>query len=154
MIPTTFRQDMSNGLFRLLTDFRTAAPDRLPGGIFRKRPLGMNDTILAFVGPYPEQIVHDSGLRTRSMVPTVVFVNTFGFDDDVAEDALNATVDEFIDFVTARPYAVSSNFPISPSQVEDVELDVGGGLTKPAAVITFSNGRPGTGGVSIQEGRS
>jgi hypothetical protein len=88
------------------------------------------------------------------MAPTVVFVNTLGFDDDMREDPLNATVDEFVDFATAWPYAVSSNFPISPSQVEDVELDIGGGITKPATVITFSGGRAGSSGVSIQEGRA
>lgn len=133
---TTFRQDVTTRLVALSQDFIAANPT-LVYRVYARRPGGFTgDLPCIYVGAHNENIRHTSGLRQRTMEPQLVLVGKpTGSEDEIA-DEMDTLVDEFLDYLTAHPHAISSNTVMSPSNVRDTEL-VLDDVTYPAAVITL-----------------
>ena len=141
---TTFRADVRAGLVTILGTFKTANPTML-GSVLTARPEGFTgDYPIAFPESQPEAISHTSGVRTRTMTPTVCVV---------AEKALNAAeqdrfdllVDALLDHFTTSPHITAGTI-WDRMAVEDYD-EVIGDQYRPAVRFTFGN-------LSIQEGRT
>lgn len=145
---TTFRTDIASGLVTILTAFQTAHPTMLRS-VFRARPEGFRgDYPIAFVEARPEQIFHTSGIRDRTMTPSVAVVGDGGLNaEHMAE--FDALVDALLDHFTLSPH-ITPNTVWDRMTVEDyaeeIETDRGT-MLRPAVRFTFGN-------ISIQEGRS
>jgi len=133
---TTFRSDVRDGIYGLLTGFQTANP-MLIQHVYRRRPGSFPDKLSGFVGSMPETIAHTGGsLSQRTMTPTIVLVMKLTDPAHEQSDAMDDLVDAFITYANARPHAVSNQTVVVPTGVEDVELDSEGTLY-PAAIVTF-----------------
>lgn len=143
-MPTTFRADTRDGLYGLLTGFRTANPTLLIN-VHRRRPGSFTDEATGYVGSMNETIRHDAGIRARSLAPTIVLVLRQSEPASETADDMDTLVDAFLDYCTARPHAISDGTVTAPTSVEDVELDAEGTFY-PAVIVTF-------GDTLIQEGR-
>lgn len=141
---TSFRSDVRGGLYTLLTGFQTANPTLIEH-TYRRRPGSFPDKRTGYVGSMNESIRHDSGIRQRTMVPTVVLVLKLSEPSSETADAMDDLVDAFLDYCSARPHAISDNTVTAPTSVEDVELEAEGAFY-PAVVVSF-------GDTVIQEGR-
>ncbi len=146
MPTTTFRRDVTNRLVALGEDFMNANPTLLLR-VHHRRPVGFTGDLPAmYVGSRNEAIRHSAGIRTRTMEPQLVLVGTpTGTTDEIA-DEMDTLVDEFLDYLTLHPHAISSNTITSPTSIRDVELEMDD-TVYPAAVITL-------GETIAQEGRS
>jgi len=133
---TTFRSDVRDGIYGLLTGFQTANP-MLIQHVYRRRPGSFPDKLSGFVGSMPETIAHTGGsLSQRTMTPTIVLVMKLTDPAHEQSDAMDDLVDSFVSYANARPHAVSNQTVVVPTGVEDVELDSEGTLY-PAAIVTF-----------------
>lgn len=149
MPASTFRRDVTAGLYALAEEFRLANPT-LVQRVYPRRPGGFTGNLPAiYVGARNENVLHDSGLRQRTMEPQlVIVVGATGTPEEIQSE-IDELVDEFLDYATARPHAVSSNTVTSgrePWTLRDTELAMDDTIY-PAVVITL------TGTVSL-EGRS
>jgi hypothetical protein len=141
---TTFRSDIATGLVTILEAFKTANPTLLRS-VYRARPEGFTgDYPIAFVEARPETIFHTSGVRDRTMTPSVAVVGDGGLNAEHMA-AFDALVDALVDHFTLSPH-ISSNTVWDRMTVEDYAEEVGEQL-RPAVRFTFGN-------ISIQEGRS
>jgi hypothetical protein len=136
MASTTFRQDVTERLVALANDFKAANPTLLLK-VYHRRPVGFTgDLPSLFVGAKNEAIRHTSGLRQRTMEPQLVLVgNPSGSEQEVA-DEMDTLVDEFLDYLTLHPHAISSNTVTGATLIRDTELDVDGTIY-PTVVITL-----------------
>ena len=146
MPTTTFRRDVTNNLVALAEDFQNANPTLLLR-VHSRKPQGFTGDLPAvYVGSHNEAIRHDAGLRIRTMEPQLVLVgNPSGAPEEIA-DEMDTLVDEFLDYVTLHPHAISSNTVTSVTQIRDVELELDD-VIYPAAVLTL-------GETIAREGRS
>lgn len=143
---TTFRRDVTNRLVDLGNDFKSANPT-LVYRVYPRRPPGFTGDLPAiYVGTHNENIRHTAGLRIRTMEPQLVLVGKPTGSETEISDEMDTLVDEFLDYLTAHPHAISSNTVTSPTSVRDVELELDD-VIYPAAVITL-------GETIAQEGRS
>lgn len=134
---TTFRSDVRDGIYILLTGYQAANPTLIQH-TYRRRPGSFPDKLSAYVGSMPESIAHTGGsLSQRTMTPTIVLVMRLSEPSHEQSDAMDDLVDGFVTYATARPHAVSNQTVCVPTGVEDVEIDSEGTLY-PAAVVTFS----------------
>jgi hypothetical protein len=134
---TTFRSDVRDGIYGLLTGFQTANPT-LIHHTYRRRPGSFPDKYTGYVGSMPESILHTGGsLSQRTMTPNVVLVMRMTEPSHEQADAMDDLVDAFITYANARPHAVSNQTVVVPTGVEDVELEAEGTFY-PAAIVTFS----------------
>lgn len=135
---TTFRSDVRDGIYGLLTGFVTANPTLLTH-VYRRRPGSFPDQLSGYVGSMPETIAHTGGsLSQRTMTPTVVLVMKLTEPSDEQADEMDDLVDAFVTYANARPHAVSNQTVVVPTGVEDVELEAEGTFY-PAAVVTFGS---------------
>jgi len=133
---TTFRSDVRDGIYGLLTGFQTANPTLLHH-VYRRRPGSFPDKYTGFVGSMPETVAHTGGsLSQRTMTPSVVLVMRLTEPANEQADAMDDLIDAFITYANARPHAVSNQTVCVPTAVEDVELE-SEGTFYPAAVVTF-----------------
>lgn len=141
---TTFRTDARAGLYALLTGFSAANPSMLTG-TFTVRPEGFTgDYPIGFVDLLSETVTHTSGVRTRTMTPSVVIVGESRLNaEHVAQ--FDVIADTFLDYATAVPHIVTGTIWDRMS-VEDYDETIGEQL-RPAVRFTFAN-------LSIQEGRT
>lgn len=146
MTTTTFRQDVTNHLVNLATDFQSENPTLLLR-VYARRPQGFTGDLPAvYVGSHNETIQHSAGLRVRVMEPQLVLVgNPSGAPEEIA-DEMDTLVDNFLDYITLHPHAVSSNTVTSVTGIRDVELELDD-VVYPAAVLTL-------GETIAREGRS
>lgn len=134
---TTFRTDVRNGIYGLLTGYQTANPT-LMTHIYRRRPGSFPDDRTAYVGSMPETIAHTGGsLSQRTMTPSVVLVMKLSEPSPEEADRMDALVDGFITYANGLPHAISNQTVCVPTGVEDVELEAEGTFY-PAAIVTFS----------------
>ena len=141
---TTFRADIRAGLVTVLQGFKTANPTLL-GSVLSARPEGFTgDYPVAFVDSQPEDIVHDSGTRTRTMTAVVAVVaeKTLNAEEQARFDIL---VDTLLDYFTANPHIITGTI-WDRMRVEDY-AEVIGEQYRPGVRFGFEN-------LSIQEGRS
>lgn len=144
-MPTTFRSDVRDGLYGLLTGFQSANPTLLHSA-YRSRPGSFSDKWVAYVGSLSEPVItHTQGIRRRQMSPQVVLVGKMSEPSSETAVSLDDIVDAFLDYCTARPHAISTGTVIAPTSTEDVELEAEGTFY-PAVIVTF-------GDAVIQEGR-
>lgn len=136
MPTTTFRRDVTQYLVALAEDFKNANPTLLLR-VHHRRPTGFTGDLPAiYVGSRNETIQHSAGLRTRVMEPQLVIVgNPTGTPDEIA-DEIDTLVDEFLDYVTVHPHAISSNTVTQVTTIRDVELELDE-VVYPAAVLTL-----------------
>lgn len=135
---TTFRSDVRDGIYTLLTGFQTANPTLIQH-TYRRRPGSFPDKLSAFVGPMPETIAHTGGsLSQRTMTPSVVLVMKLTEPNHEQSDEMDDLVDSFVTYANARPHAVSNQTVVVPTSVEDVELE-SEGTFYPAAIVSFSS---------------
>lgn len=141
---TTFRADARAGLYTLLTGFAAANPTMLTD-VFTVRPEGFTgDYPIGFVDLLNEQVSHTSGVRTRTMTPSVVIVGEYRLNGErVAQ--FDVIADTFLDYCTATPHIVTGTI-WDRMAVEDYDETIGEQL-RPAVRFTFGN-------LSIQEGRT
>ncbi|MEK0431261.1 MAG: hypothetical protein RL139_1065 [Gemmatimonadota bacterium] len=141
---TTFRADVAAGLVTILEAFQTANPTSLRS-VHRARPEGFTgDYPIAFVEGRAESITHTSGVRTRTMTPSVSVVGEYRLNGEHM-DEFDALVDALVDHFTASPHVVTGTIWDQMS-VEDYDEQIGEQL-RPAVRFTFGN-------LSIQEGRT
>ena len=141
---TTFRRDIAAGLVTILEAFKAANPTMLRS-VHRARPEGFRgDYPIAFVEARPEQIQHDSGIRDRTMTPSVAVVNDSGLNNEHM-DEFDVLVDALVDHFTLYPH-ITPGTVWDRMTVEDYDETIGDQL-RPAVRFTFGN-------ISIQEGRS
>lgn len=141
---TTFRTDVASGLVTILEAFKTANPTLLRS-VHRARPEGFTgDYPVAFVEGRPETIAHDSGVRTRTMSPSVSVVAEMTLNDQHMTE-FDALVDALLDHFTTYPHIVPVTIWDRMS-VEDYDETIGEQL-RPAVRFTFAN-------LTIQEGRT
>lgn len=135
---TTFRSDVRDGIYGLLTGFQAANPT-LIHHVYRRRPGSFPDRYSGYVGSMPETVAHTGGsLSQRTMTPNVVLVMKLTEPSHEQSDAMDDLVDAFITYANARPHAVSNQTVVVPTGVEDVELEAEGTFY-PAAIVTFSS---------------
>jgi hypothetical protein len=142
--PSTFRNDIAAGLLTILQGFAVANPT-LVHSTFRSRPPSLDvDLPTAFVETRPETVAHANGIRTRTMNPSVTFVDRLT-DNNETMTRMDVLVDAAMDYFTANPH-------ITPSTVwdalttTDLSLNDGGSMFL-AVTFTFGN-------ISIIEGRT
>lgn len=141
---TTFRANVRAGLLAVLQGFQTANPTLLLS-TYRARPEGFTgDYPIGFVDSTPETIFHTSGVRDRTMSPSVALVGEYRLNGEHA-DQFDVLIDTFLDYCTARPHIVTGTV-WDRMTVVDYEETIGEAL-RPAVRFTFTN-------LSIQEGRS
>lgn len=140
---TTARRDVANALTTLTQAFATANPTLLRR-VSRSRT-NFNELPCAYVSAIDERVLHDSGLRQRTLLPSVVVVDSF---TEQTEDRLDLCVDALQDYYTANPSAVTGAelqvLTVSDGEIENVASS---GVTAIYRAITF------TFQVTIMEGR-
>lgn len=145
-MPTTWRSDVRTRLTAVGNEFVAANPSRMlnfyslrPDSLTSKTPCG-------FVANIRETVEHTAGVRRRTARTTVYLVDRlWGYDETV--DRVDDLGDLFLDFMTARPYAISSNTVVEVVGIDGVELGEGDTSTNfvPAIEVTLE--------AVIQEGR-
>lgn len=141
---TTFRSDIASGLLTILEAFITANPTLLRRA-YRARPASWNtDLPAAWVETRNEVVAHDSGVRTRTMTPSVLVVDRLT-DNTETMDRMDDLVDALLDHFTASPHITTTTIWDALSVTDETEqLPDGSWVT--AVRFTFGN-------VSIREGR-
>lgn len=141
---STFRADLVDALYDLLTTYQTANPTLLRR-VYRTRPAAFAELPSAFVGGRPETITHTSGTRERAIAPSVVVVDTFSGDNQETGDRMDILMDDLIDVFTAGVRQIG-NALIEPTAVTPGEIEASGAIYR-AESIEFAR-------TSIREGRS
>jgi len=141
---TSFRSDVRAQLYALGLAFATANPTLLKR-FYSVRPGAFNELRCGYIGPLSETVTHSAGIRRRTMSPQIVLVDHLREPASETADALDDLVDAFLDYVTARPHAISNTTLTSVTAIEDIELD-GEVTSYPAVILTL-------GETIIQEGR-
>lgn len=141
---TTFRQDVVAGLLALLDSFQAAHPTMLKR-TFPVRPPSFPELPLAFVGSRDELILHDSGLRTRRMNPTIVFVDLIDLHNTATLDRLDTLIDAALDHFTANPHGVNGAV-LAPTRTTSGEI-AADGIFYATVEVAFEE-------LTIAEGRS
>lgn len=139
----SFRADLRAGCYSVISTYQAANPSLLAHAL--DYPPESFHTPLAYCEKaITEALVHDSGIRRRTLRINVVIVNKLVSNDQVTGEQ-DALVDGIVDAFTAAPRAAGANSRIEPVSVTDTELSDPNGNRYAAAVITVE-------GV-IQEGR-
>lgn len=134
---TTFRSDVRDGVYSLLTGFQAANPTLLQHA-YRRRPGSFPDRISAYCGSMPETANPNTLLSQRTMTPNVVFVMKLTEPANEQADRMDDVIDAFYTYANARPHAISNQTVIAIASVEDVELEAEGTFY-PAAIVTFGS---------------
>lgn len=106
-MPTTFRQNVVAGLVVILEAYKAANPTLLRR-VFDVRPQSpVNDLPYAYVSLRPETITHASGVRVRTMNPSVVVVDALASNGETY-DRFDVLVDGLVDQFTSYPHIVAN----------------------------------------------
>lgn len=141
---TTFRSDVAGGLHSILSAFAVANPTLLRRA-FRARPSSWTtDTPFGWVETRNETVRHDSGLRMRTMTPSVVVVDRLT-DNIETMDRMDDLVDALLDYFTANPH-ITANTAWDQLTITDETEQLPDGTWISAVRFTF-------GDVIIREGR-
>lgn len=133
----TLRNDIASGLKALLDAFSAANTGYL-NGTYRSRPASMGNRPLAFVGPRNETVLFTGGsIFQRNPTPSVWFVWASSANQQEIADVRDDVIDAFLQYAGVRPHAVSNDTTVSPTGVEDVEVELDGAFY-PASVVTFT----------------
>jgi len=143
--PSTFRNDIAAGLLTILQGFAAANPT-LVRSTWRTQPPSFNvDLPAAFVGVRPETAMHANGIRTRTMSPSVIFIDRLT-DNNETMTRMDVLVDAAMDYFTANPHitpnTVWDTFTTTDGMFEDLS-----GMKTQGVTFTFGN-------ISIIEGRT
>lgn len=142
---TSFRSDIAGGLYTILTGYVAANPTLLRRA-FRARPASWTtDTPCAWVETRNETVTHDSGIRTRTMTPSIVVVDRLT-DNVETMDRMDDLVDSMLDYFTANPH-ITANTIWDQLAISDETDQLPDGSWVTAVRFTFGN-------VSAREGRS
>lgn len=143
-MPTTFTVDVVAGLLTILDAFKTANPTLLRHTFAAQPPHFNTDLPCAFVGPRAETALHDQGTRTRTMTPSMTFVDRIT-DNTETIGRMDVIQDKFADHLTTYPHVIAgtiwNRWTVTPAQI-----DVGDGTALQALIYTLDD-------LSIQEGR-
>lgn len=148
-MPSTFRSDVTSGLVTIIDAFIAANPTLLRRSERARPPSVSGDLPVAWVDSRPEEVVHDSGTRLRTMQPSIVIVAelTDNVETVVRFDTL---VDLFLDHLSASPSIVAGTI-WDRLTIEDEPFEMTGtnGVTYRyySTRFTFAN-------VTIMEGRN
>ena len=124
---TTFRADLVAGMTTMMQAFIAANPTVIRRH-FRVRPMSQTtDLPCSYLDLRPETVTHDSGLRIRTMNPSVVVV--FGLTENAETiDAMDAAVDLLMDHLTSYPHIIAgswwSSLTVSEEAAEDGNIAV------------------------------
>lgn len=143
MAVTTFRSDLVAAHLAILAEQVTASPTLLKK-VYSARPGAYNELPLAFIGPRPETIEHDSGNRMRTIPLEVWVVDSYAGDNSQTGDRLDQLVDLLMDRydlpanVQRVPSAIIELTSIDETDIE-VSNAVSGQITHyRALVFTFA----------------
>lgn len=103
---TTFRQDIVAGLTTILNAYQVANPTLLRRVFDHRPPSDVTDLPFAYVSLRPESITHASGVRTRTMQPSVVVVDMLASNDET-EGRFDVLVDALVEHFTGYPHIVN-----------------------------------------------
>ena len=135
MPTTTFRADLRDGVYGLLSDWHAANPTRL-NVVYRATPLNFDSRPFAFIRKVTEVVPPlRSGVWLRQLTVQVAFVWAITDDGEMA-DVRDDVVDGFLDYAVRHPHAASSNTLTEPRGTDDVELSFDGAYY-PATVVSF-----------------
>lgn len=143
---TTFRQDVAAGIVACLSAYATAHPGAL-ARVYDARPEGLTELPLAYIDGLPETVEHSSGVRIRTMTPSIVLIDRLALNAETAS-RMHALVDGVLDALTASPHLAPGTV-WSSATIRDSVISVGpsGGEAFYAAVtISIPD-------LSIHEGR-
>ena len=141
-MPSTFRSDVRTQLHAYNTAFKAANPTMVLA-VFKARPGSLTPPCLYIAGLSEPRIVHDSGLRQRTMAPQVALVQRL-VDAEETGDLMDDLVDAYLDYLTANPHLTAYTV-IAPVSTADIELDFRGTIYS-ATLVTIR--------ADIQEGRN
>ena len=146
---TTFRTDVTAGLVTIIDAFITANPTLIRRSSRAEPPSIVGDLPIAYVDRRTETISHDSGIRVRTMTPSVVVVSPLA-DNVETVTAHDSLVDLLVDHFTTYAH-ITSNTVWSDMTVDDESYPV---ESNDGTIRHFFATRFTFGNVSIQEGRS
>lgn len=143
VVATTARADTAAALTTLLLAFNAANPTLLKR-VSRART-NFNELPAAYVGAIDERVLHTSGTRQRTLLPSIVLVDSF---TEATEDRLDLAADGLMDYFTAHSAQVPGGelemVSVSDGEIENVASS---GVTAIYRAITFGFS------VTIMEGR-
>jgi hypothetical protein len=136
MADTTFRADLRDGIYGLLSEYHTANPGDL-NVVYRTAPMNYGSRPFAFIRRVTEVIPAIGGRQVwnRNLTVQVAFVWAMTDDGEMA-DVRDDIVDGFLDYAVRHPHAASSNTLTEPRGTDDVELSFDGAYY-PATVVSF-----------------
>ncbi len=102
------------------------------------------DLQTAFIETRPEVVAHANGIRTRTMNPSVTFVDRLT-DNVETMDRMDVLVDAALDYFTANPH-ITPNTVWDQVTMTDLREDAGNAIFQ-GVTFTFGN-------ISIIEGRT
>jgi hypothetical protein len=144
MQPTTFREDVVDGIMAVLNTYIAANPTLLVRA-YRSKPLnvGAGDLPAAYIDFRNEDINHSEGTRTRTMSPSFVVVDRVA-DNIETGDRLDPLVDDLVDAFTAQPQLVTGTI-WDRMTVADIPVVIGeyefAGVRFTIPDVTISEGR-------------
>jgi hypothetical protein len=141
---TTFRVDVVAGMTTMINAFIVANPTVILRHFRSRPPSAGTDLPFTFLDLRPEAIEHVSGLRYRTMSPSIVAVFQLT-DNGETTDAQDAAVDLLVDHFTSYPHIVAGTV-WDAMTVSDESLQDGESFFA-AVRFTFGN-------ISIREGRT
>ena len=108
MPPSTARADAVAGIKAVLAAYKTAHPTLLRG-VGTARPSGSAfEKPYAYIGDRVEVVKQDSGIRTRTLTPTIVLLDTYPSAEETL-DRMDVLVDGISDALTAAPHMAGGN---------------------------------------------
>ena len=141
---TTFRADIADGLRDLLDSFKSANPALLRSSFLAHPPSLNVDLPAGWVETRNEAVSHASGIRTRTMSPTVVVADRLT-DNAETMGRMDALVDALLDHFTDNPHIVAGTIWDALTITDELD-QLPDGAWMQQVRFTFTN-------VEIEEGR-
>lgn len=121
MTATTWRADLVAAHVAILGAQATATPTILRR-VYSSRPGAFGETPVAYIADRNENVTHDSGTRTRTILLEVVLVDAFR-DNITTGDLLDQLVDLLVDRYDAATQYIPGTI-IELTSIRDTDIDV------------------------------
>lgn len=142
------RRDLRTNLYTTVDTWRTEVwnpsqsddKDRIHQG-YRARPASLHPPAF-YIGSISEILAHmggRAGVRDRTFQAPVALVRGL-YSNEEAMEWLDEATDSLLDYLSARPWCISSHANLTPTTTEDVELDLGGGTIYVATILNNQYG--------------
>lgn len=119
-----FRSDVTAALVTVAQTYATANPTLLRK-VLQARPKSFAETPVAFVGTRNETMLLPGGDVWQRIIRPVLFVVGDIVDNIEAAERMDDLADALLAAYVSAPHQVSGSTLLTPTGVEDVELEVG-----------------------------